>query len=143
MILKRTVNDGVIKGFYDSSNILVSEYDQKENNLTIVFKGGGTYKYNNVSVKDFTRFEMADSQGIVLNKHIKPIYTVDKLDRIDTKNIVETLSILDKEALQAFGEVVKSKCSDVMAEVDSKLEISDKRIGELRDALTLYESKRK
>ena len=143
MILKRTVTDDVVKGFYDSSNILVSEYDQKENNLTIVFKGGGTYKYNNVSVKDFTRFELADSQGVVLNKHIKPTHTVDKLDRIDTKTIVETLVDLKKQELHSFALVVKARALEIVAEVDANLELSDKRIDGFNSAVELYNEKRK
>jgi len=143
MILKRTVNEGVVKGLYDSTNILASEYDQTTNNLTVVFKNGGKYKYNGVIMKDFTRFELADSQGKILNTHIKNNYEFEALGKIDTKDILESVALLEKDSLQEFAEVVRAKALDLIAEVDSNLELSDKRIDELESALAVYKSKRK
>ena len=143
MILKRTVNEGVVKGLYDSTNILASEYDQTTNNLTVIFKNGGKYKYNDVGIKDFTRFELADSQGKVLNTHIKNNYAFEALGKIDTKEIIETVVVLGKESLQSFGEVVKIAALDIVAEVDSKLELSNKRIDAFESAIKVYKSKQK
>tara|TARA_R110000851_G_scaffold196444_2_gene347353 strand:- start:5787 stop:6218 length:432 start_codon:yes stop_codon:yes gene_type:complete len=143
MILKRTVNEGVVNGLYDSTNILASAYDQTTNNLTVTFKNGGKYKYNGVIMKDFTRFELADSQGKVLNSHIKNNYEFEALGKIDTKDILESVAVLEKESLQEFAEVVRAKALDLIAEVDSNLELSDKRIVELESALAVYKGKRK
>jgi hypothetical protein len=143
MILKRTVNEGVVNGLYDSTNILASAYDQTTNNLTVTFKNGGKYKYNGVIMKDFTRFELADSQGKVLNSHIKNNYEFEALGKIDTKDILENVAVLEKESLQEFAEVVRAKALDLIAEVDSNLELSDKRIDELESALAVYKGKRK
>lgn len=143
MILKRTVNEGVVKGLYDSTNILASEYDQTTNNLTVVFKNGGKYKYNGVIMKDFTRFELADSQGKVLNTHIKNNYEFEALGKIDTKDILESVALLEKASLQEFGEVVKQKALDLVAEVDAGLELSSTRTDALNQALKVYESKQK
>lgn len=143
MILKRTVNEGVVKGLYDSSNILASEYDQKTTNLTVIFRNGGKYKYKNVGIKDFTRFELADSQGVVLNKHIINVYEFEALGKIDTKTIIEDVVELQKQSIQEFAEVVKDKAMNIVAEVDSNLELSDKSIGELENVIRVYKSKRK
>ncbi len=143
MILKRTVNEGVIKGLYDSTNILASEYDQTTNNLVVIFKNGGKYRYSEVALKDFTRFELADSQGKVLNSHIKNKYGFEALGKIDTKVIIESVVALEKESLQSFAEVVKEKALNVITEVDSNLELSNKRLDDIINSINIYKSKRK
>jgi len=143
MILKRTVNEGVVKGLYDSTNILASEYDQTTNNLIVIFKNGGKYRYSDVGIKDFTRFELADSQGKVLNSHIKNSYGYEALGKIDTKEIIESVAILEKESLQSFAEVVRVAALDIVAEIDSNLELSDKRIDAFESAIKVYKTKQK
>jgi hypothetical protein len=55
--------------------------------------------YEGVSKTDYTRFETAESQGSVLNTHIKK-YPTTKLDPIDTTEILKEV-----ESLKGTAEV--------------------------------------
>jgi hypothetical protein len=96
MLLKKQEKDNVIKAIFSSSNICASTYDRTSKNLTIIFNKGTQYKYPNVSETDYTRFELADSQGVVFNSHIKK-YDFEKLDNIDASSILTEITEL-KEA---------------------------------------------
>jgi len=96
MILKRQEKDGVIKAMYSSSNICASTYNTVNNELTIIFNHGGQYKYADVTKTDYMRFELAESQGSVLNTHIKK-YTSSKLDAVDTTEIIKEIETLKQD----------------------------------------------
>jgi hypothetical protein len=93
MILKKQQKDNLVKAIYASSNICASTYDTKTKDLVIIFNNGGQYKYPNVSETDYTRFEIADSQGVVFNSHIKK-YDFQKLDKVDTAAIIKEVNEL-------------------------------------------------
>lgn len=100
MLLKKQEKDNVVKAIYASSNICASTYNKTSKDLTIIFNNGGQYKYPNVSETDYTRFELADSQGVVFNSHIKK-YDFQKLDKVDPSAIlleVNELKDADKKA---------------------------------------------
>jgi len=86
MILKRVKKGEVIKNIYESSNIMSSNYNTGTKDLIIIFKNGKQYKYNSVDIKDYTRFEIADSQGKVFNTNIKK-YSFTKLDNVNVDDI--------------------------------------------------------
>lgn len=67
--------------WYDSSNIVYSVcFDgASSKSLKIVFKGGRTYLYKDVSPVDYVRFRDAESNGKVFNEIIKQ-YPCTKLD---------------------------------------------------------------
>lgn len=88
MILRRDVKGNLVTAYYNSSNILSSIYDTNNKTLEVVFKRGARYLYENVDNVDYMRFELADSQGQVLNSHIKK-YTFSKLDAIESKKLEE------------------------------------------------------
>lgn len=90
MILKRVVRDNITRNIYESSNILGSTYNKGTKDLVVVFKNGGQYLYNNVAETDYLRFETADSQGKVLNTHIKK-YSFTKLSNADVDKIHEEI----------------------------------------------------
>ena len=71
MILKKQENENEVRGLYKSSNICASIYNKSNGDLTVLFNNGGQYKYSKVSLTDYTRFELAESQGVVFNSHIK------------------------------------------------------------------------
>jgi hypothetical protein len=98
MILKKQEKDNVVKAIYASSNICASTYNKTNKDLTIIFNNGGQYKYANVSETDYTRFELADSQGNVFNSHIKK-HDFEKLDKVDAAQILNEVTSL-KEAEQ-------------------------------------------
>ena len=93
MILKKQEKDNVIKAMYSSSTILASIYDKEKQDLTVIFNKGGQYKYIGVPSTDYTRFEIADSQGIILNSHIKK-YTFEKLADVNPDAIVKEIDAL-------------------------------------------------
>jgi len=88
MILRRDVKGNQVTAYYNSSNILSSIYDTNNKTLEVVFKRGARYLYEGVDNVDYMRFELADSQGQVLNSHIKK-YTFTKLDVIESKKLEE------------------------------------------------------
>lgn len=102
MILKRQEKDGIVKSMYDSSNIVASIYNNNTSDLEIIFKAGTKYKYPKVSKSDYMRFEIAESQGVVFNTHIKK-YTAEKLGSVDISKILvetETLKVDEEMALK-------------------------------------------
>jgi hypothetical protein len=120
MVLKRQEKNGKIKAMYSSSNICASVFDTTNNNLTLIFSHGGQYLYEGVSKTDYTRFETAESQGSVLNTHIKK-YPTSKLDPIDTTDIlkeVESLKgtvevevnpdVATKEMLESMSNIISN-----------------------------------
>jgi hypothetical protein len=91
MIIEREEKDGIIKGFYKSSNVLLSEYQTATKDLRITFSYGGVYTYHDVAEKDYIRFEGAESQGKILNSHIKayPFTQGDAVDKQELKKQIE------------------------------------------------------
>lgn len=142
MLLKKDEKNGIVKGFYDSSNILMSEYSKNVNDLTIVFKGGGKYVYHGVTFRDFTRFEIADSQGIILNNHIKNKYGFDNLGKVDTKFITEEIKAIHEETLKELGDTLTTKMEILVKENKEQGTISKTLLNSLKVGINTYESKR-
>lgn len=101
MLLKRTEDNGVVNALYESSNILASKWDGE--NLTVIFKRGASYTYKNVTNRDYTRFETADSQGQILNSHIKN-YSFDKNDTVNEIKIINEINEAKAAELKKFEE---------------------------------------
>ena len=101
MLLKKTEKDGVTTALYESSNILASKWNGKD--LTIIFKRGASYTYNDVSRTDYTRFEMADSQGAVLNAKIKA-YSFTQNDNVDEVTILNEITQTKTDEIKQFEE---------------------------------------
>jgi len=106
MILKRQEKDGVIKAMYDSSNVLGSIYDTNTSNLDLIFKSGQKYRYANVSKSDYTRLEIAESQGQIFNTHIKK-YAAEEMEKVDTSKILEEAVDLKAKEDNAIYEAIK------------------------------------
>lgn len=76
------------RAWYDSSNILYSECDDKENDLKtlrIVFKKGDMYEYKKVDVNDYLMFMaggLDGSNGKAFYKFIRPKYEVEKKEPV-------------------------------------------------------------
>ena len=95
MVISKQTEGSVIQSLYDSSNVIASQYNIETKNLVVIFGKGGQYLYENVDYADFTRFEVAKSQGISFNDYIKK-YPTKKLGQIDTTPIKEDIKkILD------------------------------------------------
>lgn len=95
MVLKKEEKNGIVKAIYDSSNICASIYDKSSNDLIVIFKNGGQYRYIGVDSLDYNSFELAESNGKVLNETIKKKYTnVEKLPKIDNKELLIEIDTL-------------------------------------------------
>lgn len=104
MILKRIEKDGIVKAIYKSSNVLASKYDKANESLVITFNKGTTYTYSGVPATDYTRFEIAESQGKILNAYIKKHPTV-KGEDIDPARIIAEI---EKHKLEQIKEIEES-----------------------------------
>lgn len=85
------------RAWFDSSNVLYAECDDKTNDLKevkVVFKNGGTYLYHKVKVNDWLMFRESASIGKGFNAYIKP-YEYEKVESDisvdDIKNELSTI----------------------------------------------------
>jgi len=108
MLIRKQVTNEAVVSHYNSSNLLVSEYDQLSKDLIITFKNGGVYKYDNVSASDYMRFEMAESQGKVLNSLIKPNYAFSRLEDVDSEILAEKINAIKQNNLKDFQGEIKA-----------------------------------
>lgn len=72
--------------WYNSSNILYSECDDKSDELKtvrVVFNGGRQYEYKDVKVNDYLMFRESASQGKALNTYLKQY----ECSRVDDANV--------------------------------------------------------
>ena len=142
MLLKTQEQDNKTKSIYASSNICASIYDKSTSALTILFNNGGQYVYEGVSITDYTRFEMADSQGAVFNSHIKK-YPFQKLDKIDVKDIlVEVTKIQgaeDKAKIDYAVKVMIDQMKAVITYYDTTSDVESGLLSRAKDAIAAYD----
>jgi hypothetical protein len=143
MILKRKEKDGVVKAIYYSSNICASVYNTVTNELTIIFTSGGQYKYTDVPKTDYMRFETAESQGSVLNTHIKK-YATSKLDNVDITEILKEVEQLkEKEEPQITADVavkdMLQNMSDIISNYLKNGNVTTVSLSELKDKIETFE----
>jgi hypothetical protein len=142
MLLKKQEKDNVIKAIFSSSNICASTYDRTTKNLTIIFNKGDQYKYPNVSETDYTRFELADSQGVVFNSHIKK-YDFEKLDNVDTSSILTEITELkevdNKTRITYYSKLLVTACDAVSVYFQSTDSIDPVLYSKMKSAMDEYE----
>jgi hypothetical protein len=91
-VVKKTEReDGVIECLIDSSNIIMSEYDESKKTLAITFKAGTKYLYKDILHRDYVRFEVSESQGQIFNKTLRK-YECDKLNSVDVTPLKELIN---------------------------------------------------
>lgn len=112
MLLKKTEVNDEISALFESSNIVASTYKTTTEQLTIIFNSGMSYIYSGVTKKDYSIFELAESQGQVFNKYIKQ-HNFIKGGPVD----VVTL----KAALEEAREEEKKVLKDNVIEMATKL----------------------
>ena len=140
MIKKRVQKDGNIKGIYESSNILASNYNLKTQALTITFNYGGQYTYNNVPMTDYTRFETDSSQWIIFNKYIKDVYETINDGKVDTKLIKEELNqAIKNEALEYLTSIM-SDMAKIIDDVGATDTIDLYRLDDLTARFEVYKT---
>lgn len=143
MVLKIVEKDGKTKAIYSSTNICASTYDNVSGDLTLIFSNGGQYKYTSVSKADYMRFEMADSQGSVMNTHIKK-YPTTKLDKVDTTLILkEVKELLDevkpKLSPEAATKEMLSTMTDIISNHFKNGNITAASLSVLKNKITQFE----
>lgn len=142
MLLKKQEKDDKVKSMYSSSTICASIYDKKTNNLTVIFSKGGQYVYEGVSLTDYTRFEVADSQGIVLNSHIKK-YPFTKLDNVDTAAIIAEITTIkateDKVKLDYAVKTLIDKFNAVVTYYSTTDGIESGLLTKAKEAIAEYD----
>lgn len=144
MILKKQEKNGKVKAMYSSSNICASVYDTASGDLTLIFNNGGQYQYAGVSKTDYMRFEMADSQGSVMNTHIKK-YPFTKLDKVDTTEILKEVQDLSATTEPEVTPEVATKqmlgdMSTIIANYIKNGNITATSLGLLKVSMGQYES---
>lgn len=137
MLLKRTQTENLIEATYDSSNILSSKYDKDSKKLTITFKRGVQYTYMDVSASDYLRFETAESQGAVLNSHIKS-HSFEKGDVVDAKVIQEEIDRLKKEELRLIQQSIIDDMESIINNFDFDGEFKETKFTNLINKINQY-----
>ncbi len=142
MILKRQEKDNLVKAIYSSSNICASTYDKSTKNMVIIFSKGNQYQYAGVSEADYLRFEVADSQGAVMNTHIKK-YPFTKLADVDTKTIINEVATLkadeDKIKINAAVVAMIEKMKAVVTYYDTTEGVESGLLDKVKDAIAAYD----
>jgi len=139
MVLKRKEENNIIKAMYDSSNILASIYNKDNSDLTLIFNKGTQYKYPNVTMTDYTRFELAESQGKVFNTHIKQ-YAFEKLEIIDPSTIITEIQTMKVDETKVLLEAKQMGVVKLMKGllVDETKSFTEIQLNQLQDAITNY-----
>lgn len=137
MLLKRTQKENLVESTYDSSNILSSKYDKDSKKLTITFKRGVQYTYMDVSASDYLRFETAESQGAVLNSHIKS-HSFEKGDVVDAKVIQEEIDKLKREELILMQQSIIDDMESIISEFDMDGEFKENKFKNLTNKIKSY-----
>jgi hypothetical protein len=98
MILLKHEENGSIECLYESSNVLGSKYIKGKKKLAVIFKSGIQYVYSDVTYEEYRKFELAESQGKVLNSVVKGHEYEKSPDKVDVTPMVEQINSI-KETL--------------------------------------------
>ena len=144
MILKRQEKDNIIKAIYKSSNVLASTYNKETCELTLIFNKGNQYKYDGVTSNDYTRLELAESQGSVFNTHIKS-YPFTKMDALDGGILplmideVEKLYAIEQQAIMlAKSNNLVSYMQSICTSIMGGALVNVKQLEKLQPMITEY-----
>lgn len=144
LLQKETKNDRTTKALYSSSNICASLYDKATKELIITFNNGGQYKYKDVSYTDYTRFELADSQGSVFNKYLKK-YTHENLGKGNVQDILDEVSVLkeaeNKAMVSHTAKVVGALAKSLSTYFDTTEKLEPAMLASLKTAIADYENR--
>lgn len=135
MLLKKSEKNGIVTAHYDSSNVIASEWDGT--NLTVIFKHGGSYTYNNVSNTDYVRFELAESQGSILNSKIKG-YSFIKNDNVDVDTFLREIKDTKIEELRKFEEGIVDHMRVIISSYESNPILTRPSLDKLTEMLVKY-----
>ena len=78
-ILSEKIEGKIINVDINSTNLTSASYNTESKVLSVTFKTGNIYEYENVPWEMFTKFRMADSQGKFFNNNIAKVYSYKKI----------------------------------------------------------------
>jgi hypothetical protein len=133
-ILKRNDQEKIIECLYDSSNVLASKYDKQSKELYVTFNRGAQYKYENVSLTDYTRFEMADSQGSILNSHIKK-YTFSRMLDVNAEALINEIKLYKPKEMTTEEKILVLAMEHFLSINKTKGEINMDELKVVEDAI--------
>lgn len=141
MLLKRQEKNNVIKAIYKSSNLLASTYNTETSELILVFNKGTQYKYAEVKASDYTRLELAESQGAVFNTHIKS-YPYEKMADMDPSILPQIVNEVNTLFFEEQKAIITAKSNNLRTHMLSICAadsiISVKQLEELQLKITTY-----
>lgn len=100
--------------WYDSSNIIFSETNDKQDELKeiiVVFKGGRAYKYFNVNVNDIVLFKhggVSGSIGKAFEQYLKK-YPFEKLESYNLVVLEEEKQMLLLERAEKYKKILEEQ----------------------------------
>lgn len=68
------------KEWPESTSIHSTGYDKEQNSLTVTFKNGNSYRYDEVPMAEWLNLKKTESIGKYVNKKIKEVYSSTSLD---------------------------------------------------------------
>ncbi len=80
--------------YYDSSNILISDYDEENEILYLTFDKGAIFKYFGVTKEINEEFIKAESQGLYFNDNIKSEYSYEKYKTLLKEEVLGVKSLI-------------------------------------------------
>jgi len=106
---RETNKTTLIEAFYDSSNIVKTNYIPEQNFMFIFFKGGSVYSYSNIDRELYEKFENCESQGKFFIAEIKKKpqiynylkeYKLYEFEKQDISDIIENLKSTQKPKIE-------------------------------------------
>lgn len=138
MLRKRIEKENLVKCIYESSTILASTYNNDNKNLTVIFNNGGSYTYTNVKGSDYLRFETDDSQGRILNSHIKQ-YQFIKNEKVDVAPIKEQLELaINEDKAKVAKEMVDSMKAFITILENGNTVVAHKVLDEVEASIKMF-----
>lgn len=132
MLLNRIEKEGKIKSIYESSNIVASTYLPTDKKLTIIFKNGSSYTYDNVDKTDFFRFETAESQGGVFAKYIKN-NSFTKNSDVDVKKFLTEITKIKDDEITVFERGMVKVMNNIIESYNKNNTLNTKDLDLLND----------
>ena len=114
IISKYNEEQRIDKCWYDSSNIIFSETDDKQDDLKeiiVVFKGGRAYKYFNVNVTDIILFKhggVSGSVGKAFEQYLKK-YPFEKVENYNLVVLEEEKQMLLTERAENNKKIMEEQ----------------------------------
>ena len=124
MLLSSNTDNGIIKSFYDSTNVVYSEYDTHGQILKITFIKGNTYQYNNVDLSTFNKLQLSESIGNAIFKYLKEHKFTNLGNVINIKLLLENAKTIKSEDYQNELSSRKKILIELMKKSETCLEFN-------------------